>query len=276
MAGQFSYPLEQAQIEAFERDGAIHLPALIDEEWVERGREAGAGDTGVESLDGSGAPEYFLRLRLWEKGEVLRHFCTASPAPGIAAQLVGSDKMNLLYDQLFSIEPGSEDRTIWHHDLPYWPIRGRQVVTIWLALDRIVKENGGLEFIRGSHLWGQRFQPMSTTDGQTYEPFDSGRDDGFVPAPDFDAERDKYEFISFDVDPGDAIAFHALTVHGSHLNATADMKRRAYSMRFTGDDVRYYAGPVWNVYIRNPSLKTGDLMDSEQYPVVFDARSSQP
>ena len=238
MAGQFSYPLEQAQIEAFERDGAIHLPALIDEEWVERGREAGAGDTGVESLD--------------------------------------SDKMNLLYDQLFSIEPGSEDRTIWHHDLPYWPIRGRQVVTIWLALDRIVKENGGLEFIRGSHLWGQRFQPMSTTDGQTYEPFDSGRDDGFVPAPDFDAERDKYEFISFDVDPGDAIAFHALTVHGSHLNATADMKRRAYSMRFTGDDVRYYAGPVWNVYIRNPSLKTGDLMDSGQYPVVFDARSSQP
>ena len=118
MAGQFSYPLEQAQIEAFERDGAIHLPALIDEEWVERGREAGAGDTGVESLDGSGAPEYFLRLRLWEKDEVLRHFCTASPAPGIAAQLVGSDKMNLLYDQLFSIEPGSEDRTIWHRAIP--------------------------------------------------------------------------------------------------------------------------------------------------------------
>ena len=273
MASQFSYPLDEAQIEAFERDGAIHLPKVIDDEWVERGREAGARASGVESIDGSGAPDWFLQLRLWEKDDVLKYFCTESPAPEIAAQLVHSGKMNLLYDQMLAIEPGSGDRTMWHHDLPYWPIRGHKVVTIWLALDRIVKENGGLEFVRGSHLWGKQFYPLSVTDENTYEPFDSGRDDGFVLAPDYDAERDMFEFISFDVEPGDAIAFHALTVHGSHVNATTDMKRRAYSMRFTGDDVRYYAGPVWNVYIRNPSLKTGDPMDSEQYPVVFDAHS---
>lgn len=84
------------------------------------------------------------------------------------------------------------------------------MVTIWLALDRIVRDNGGLEFIRGSHLWGEKFQPMSTNDGYNWYPFDSGQDDGFVSAPNFEMEREKYEFISFDVEPGDAIAFHAI------------------------------------------------------------------
>ena len=46
------------------------------------------------------------------------------------------------------------------------------------------------------------------------------------------------------------------------------MQRRAYAMRFTGETVRYYDGPRWNVYIMNPALESGDPLDSEQYPVV--------
>ena len=150
-----------------------------------------------------------------------------------------------------------------------------QAATIWLALDKIDKSNGGMELIPGSHRWGKRFQPLTSDDDElTHKRLDSDAKDGFSPIPDFDAERDKYEFLSFDVEPGDAIAFHALTVHGSHPNTSNDMPRRAYAIRFTGSEVRYYDGPVWNPYIVNPSLKTGDVLDSDQYPVVFDARAS--
>ena len=266
------YPLEAAQIEAFERDGVVRLPALIGGEWIERGREACARAPLTPTVEGARAPDYFQKLRVWEKDTVFRHFCTASPAPEVAARLVRSDKMNLLYDQMFNIAPGSADRTAWHHDLPFWPVRGTQVVTVWLAFDRIGEENGGLEFIRGSHRWKARFQPYSSANGgQTLEPFESGRDDGFEPIPDFDAKRDEHEILSFDLEPGDALAFHALTVHSSRLNTSAGRQRRAYSMRFTGAEVRYYDGPVWNVYIVNPSLRSGDRLDSEQYPVVYDA-----
>ena len=275
MTGRFEYPLEDAQIEAFDRDGAIHLRSVIDDKRIGRAREACARAAAVETVEGSRGPTYFMRLRLWERDEVFKHFCNAPSITGIAAQLLRSDKLNVLYDQMFSIEPGSGDRTNWHHDLPYWPVTGQQIVTIWLAFDRVTKDNAGLEFVRGSHLWDKQFQPMTIgDDGRTLVPFDSTGDDRFeyVSAPDFDAERHNYDFLSFDLEPGDALAFHPLTVHGSYPNTTTDMPRRAYAMRFTGREIRYYDGPVWNTYIMNPSLKTGDLLDSDQYPIVFDAR----
>ena len=272
MASRYQYPLGEEQIAAFERDGVLHLPGVIGGEWIERGREACDRAPVTPTVEGARAPEYFQKLRVWEKDEVFRHFATASPAPEIAARLVRSTKMNLLYDQMFNIAPASGDRTVWHHDLPYWPVRGTQVVTIWIAFDRITRENGTLEFIRGSHRWKERFQPYQSAEGgQVLEPYESGRDDGFVPVPDIDATRDDYEFLCFDLAPGDALAFHALTVHASYPNTTADRQRRAYSMRFTGEQVRYYDGPVWNIYIVNPALRTGDLLDSAQYPVVYDA-----
>ena len=35
------------------------------------------------------------------------------------------------------------------------------------------------------------------------------------PLPDLDAERDAHEFLAWDMEPGDVIAFHALTLHGA-------------------------------------------------------------
>jgi len=276
MTTRFEYPLLAEQIATFERDGVIHLPGVLDEKSVERGREACAQVPAVETVEGSMADEYFMKLRCWEKNQTFKQICTASALPGIAAQLVRSEKMNVLYDQMFSIAPSSGDRTPWHHDLPYWPVRGAQVVTVWVAFDRVVAENGALEFIRGSHLWEARYQAFSTGEesGDGFMPFESGVSDGVQPIPDFDLQRAEHDIVSFDLEPGDALAFHALSVHASRPNTTANMQRRGYAMRYTGDDVRYYAGPVWNVYIANPTLKTGDRLDSEQYPVVFDSRLS--
>ena len=282
MTDQFKYPLKAAQIEMFERDGMIHLPGVLHDEWVERYREAADRAPALKQLGERNygrrrlwEPEYFMRMRVREKDDIFKHICTASSVPVIAAQLLRSDKINLLYDHMFTIEPGSRDRTPWHHDLPYWPLRGQQAATVWLALDKISKENGAIQLVRVSHRWGKRFQPLTAAsdDELAHERFDSDLEDGFAPIPDFDSQRDNYEILSFDVQPGDAIAFHSLAVHVPYPN-TSDRPRRAYAVRFTGSQVRYYDGPVRNPYIVTPSLKTGDLLDSDQYPVVFDARAS--
>ena len=273
MASQFPYRLSQTQLDTFEKDGVLHLPKVIDDEWMTRGREACEHVPAIETVEGARAPEYFMKLRVWENHEVFRHFCYDESITGIAAQLTKSQKLNLLYDQMFNIAPGSGDRTVFHNDLPYWPIRGRQVVTIWVAFDKVVKENGAMEFFRGSHLWEKRYRPVSTNGpGTEFIPFEST--DPYDTEPDWEAEREKHETLMYELEPGDALAFHPLVVHGSNANVSHDMQRRAYAMRFTGTEVTYYDGPVWNVYIMNPALKTGDPLDSTQYPTVYDARSA--
>ncbi|MGD9741099.1 MAG: phytanoyl-CoA dioxygenase family protein [Dongiaceae bacterium] len=262
------YRVTPEQIAAYETDGAVLLPQVADPHWIERCR-AGIERALVDDASDA-ASAYFLRLRVWEKDPDLRDFCLKSPVPAIAAQLLQSDKINMLYDQVFVKEPGTDAPTPWHNDQPYWPVRGSQVVTLWVAFDPVTLENGGLEFIRGSHKLAKWYRPYtSDDDGNVTEQFHGDDDDKYEDLPDFDAERDKHDLLSWEMKPGDAIAFHAFTVHGARGNRRRDTRRRAYAIRMTGREVRYYGGKVWNQYIMNPALKTGDPLDSAQYPVLF-------
>lgn len=262
------YRVTPEQITAYEADGAVLLPQVADAGWVERCR-AGIERSLTDNKTGE-ASAYFLRLRVWESDPDLRDFCMDSPVPAIAAQLLHTDKINMLYDQVFVKEPGTDAPTPWHNDQPYWPVRGSQVVTLWIAFDPVTLENGGLEFIRGSHKLSKWYRPYTSDDsGNVTEQFHGDEDDSYDELPDFNTDRDQYEILSWEMKPGDAIAFHALTVHGARGNKRRDARRRAYAIRMTGRDVRYYGGKVWNQYIMNPALKTGDPLDSTQYPVLF-------
>ena len=61
--------------------------------------------------------------------------------------------------------------------------------------------------------------------------------------PDIDANREDYEIASFEMAPGDAIAFHFLTVHGAPGNASVTARRRAFAHRWVGDDIRFKVRP---------------------------------
>ena len=256
------YLIDEQKRHDFERDGVVLLPGVIDAEWQDKLREA------VEiALDKS--ENYFRRLRVWQDVPILAEYCRNSPAPGIVAQLLDTDKVNLFYDQVFVKEPDSQTATPWHNDQPYWPVRGWQVMTLWLALDPISSENGAMEFIRGSHRWQRWFQPfLAANNGGVAEDYVS--DENFEPLPDFDANRDQYEILSWDMQPGDVLAFHALTVHGACGNNCSEQRRRAYAVRYTGQDARYYIGPAINPRLINATLKHGDVLDSSQFPAVFE------
>ena len=68
-------------------------------------------------------------VRIWETDPDFREFCLHSNLPELAANILGCERINLLYDQLFVKEPSTPNTTRWHNDQPYWPIRGRDVVS---------------------------------------------------------------------------------------------------------------------------------------------------
>ena len=68
---------------------------------------------------------------------------------------------------------------------------------------------------------------------------------------------------------GDAVLFNFKTVHGSSVNKTLK-SRRAFSMRFIGDDVRYIdrKGPTSPPF-DGINLRSGDLMREDWFPKIF-------
>ncbi len=257
------------QMTDFERDGVVCLRGVIDVDWIDRLRVAIDRDMANPGAEDYGYPSGFYGNRgLWKLHPECDDYCRNSPLPALAARFFGAGEVRLYFDQLFVKEPGSLSPTPWHNDQPYWAISGAQVMSFWLALDSVTQESGAVEYIGGSHRWNRWFQPASFADtDRDHMDYEQNKD--YEPVPDFDAQREELNVISFDVEPGDIIAFHALTVHGAGGNKTADRRRRGYTVRYIGDDVRYDPRAGTNKKTRVPGLQPGAVMDHARYPLVW-------
>lgn len=263
--------ITQEHIDQYWADGATVLRDVIDVSWQERLAAAIERDIANpgpwdHSYDVAGG-RFHGNLRVWQNDPDFAAFCLDSPAVEIAQTFLRADRLNLLYDQLFVKEAGADHRTRWHNDQPYWPVSGRDVISVWVALDHTTAENGRLEFVRGSHEWDRWFQP---------EPFGPNRGTSmyeqnpeYEKMLDIEADRDAYDIITWDVEPGDVYVFSAMTVHGAPGNATTDRRRRGYTVRYCGNDVYYDPRLGISTPVLVDGLQAGDRLDSEQCPLVF-------
>ena len=262
--------IDESLVETYERDGAVCLRSMVSGEFLEGAQAAFNDILRTESREPEVAP-YFSRQRVWEWEPRLRAVCLDSRLPEAAAILMRATAVNLLYDQAFIKRPGSNARTAWHNDLPNWPFRGSQMVTLWVALDTIGVSTGTLEFVRGSHVWNRWYPPFYTdVDGRLTGLHATAHEPQFDQhPPDIEADRESYDIVSWELEPGDVVAFNALTVHGATGHASTKTQRRGYSIRYAGPDVRYYSGEVRNVTISCPTLHTGDRLVATQYPLAY-------
>ena len=188
----------------------------------------------------------------------------------MAARLMGSSTARFFHEHVLVKEPQTESRTPWHHDLPYYCIDGTQTVSFWTPLDPVPR-SVCLELVVGSHRWGKSFLPKKFV-GIDYEREGEALD----AMPDIDARRDEFEIASFDMAPGDAIAFHFLTVHGAPGNASESARRRAFAHRWVGDDIRFrirggeVSPPFPEAHRR---LRDGDPLDDPEFPLVWAANA---
>lgn len=262
-------------VAALRRDGAAVLRGVVPMEWIERMRGAieveMTGDSPTAAEYGRKAGRFYGDFFIWRHNPDFRAFATESPLPALAARLMESRGVNLFYDQLFVKEPGSIERTPWHQDLPYWPVKGLQIVSIWVPFDRATPDNGVVAYIQGSHLWGRTFRPQA---------FDNANAGAFASSPyeilpDIDAEPAQYRFLSWSLEPGDVLVHLGLTIHGAPGNATANVRRRALALRYTGDDARYDPRPGTfmdmqqvRAHIPAPGLAVDAPMGGPLFPLI--------
>jgi phytanoyl-CoA hydroxylase len=125
----------------------------------------------------------------------------------------------------FNKPPGTEHPTPPHQDNYYFCLHPPQVVTIWLALEKVDAENGCLRYVRGSHQRGIRPHGLSQILGFSQAITDYG-------------EADRALEVEIELEPGDAVAHHGNTIHRAEPNRSANRHRRAFAMVYRGASCR--------------------------------------
>ncbi|MFM9865816.1 MAG: phytanoyl-CoA dioxygenase family protein [Micropepsaceae bacterium] len=190
---------------------------------------------GVDTDDARG--RFMVETGTWTRDPSLLSLAASSALPSIAGELLGAQAIRFYDDQIFVKEPGAVDRTAFHQDLGYFNIDGDQGCVVWAPVDAANRDSGVLGYVRGSHLWGKTFKP-NTFMSRLPLPNAEGDD-----LPDIDNNEHDYDIVYFDVEPGDVVIHHLRTVHGSHGNSSTTRTRRAASLRYVGEQVRYRNRP---------------------------------
>lgn len=201
----------------------------------------------------------------WQRIEPLERFIRTSPAAAIAGELLGCEQIRLYHDHVLVKEPGTRQRTPWHQDLPYYNVEGRLNVSMWCPVDPVSRAST-LEFVAGSHL-GPWYMPRTFLDGQA-KWFPEG---SLADLPDIDADPQRFRILAWDLQPGDAVFFHMLTLHAAG-GVDGPGRRRVLSVRFLGEDM-VHAPRQWATSPVFPGLEdelpAGAPLDHPLFPVLW-------
>ena len=263
--------IAETDIRALESDGAICLRNMFSEKW--RALIAGGiardlahpGPYARTQSDPDDPGFFFTDYYAWRHTPELERFARESPGAAIAAKLTRSAQINYFFDGVFVKNPGTTKKTNWHQDQVYYNVDGNQIVVLWIPIDPVTTETC-LSFVRASHRWGKNFIPVLLKDSRVPE----GLGPEYVPAPDVEAERENYDILTWDMKPGDCIAFHPMMLHGAAGNSLK-IQRRALQTTWLGDDCVYAVRPVEvEPRIEGRPFKAGErLTDESIFPKVW-------
>lgn len=247
------------------------MPQLFERPWlqlIENGiNRVLANSSRKQRFFEGTAGEFIDTTRNFDLTPEFQRFCYDSPLADMMSVLLGSDRVWLLFDHVFVKDGGDCERTPWHQDLPYWPVEGTKIGSMWITLDAIPKHEC-LEFVRGSHL------------GPMYDGFDPARvnedptlpyyGEGLPRLPNIEATRDQWDIVSWDITPGDVVILHPGVIHGGGQTSEG-RRRRTLSVRIFGDDVVFAERPKTRATApRTPGLelvlKPGDPLRHPYYP----------
>ncbi len=251
-------------ITSYQRDGVVLVPGLFAQhvETLRAGVErnmAQPGPFASENQRGGETGRFFDDYCNWQRipefGQVARDPAIASAA----AALMGSERVQLFHDHVLVKEPGTSMATPWHQDAPYYFVEGQHTVSFWVPLDPV--REASLRCVAGSHRWEKDVLPTRWAKGDAF--FDP---EPYMPVPDPDAEG--MPVVEYQMQPGDAVAFHFRTLHGARGNSS-ESRRRAFSLRLVGDDARYVARPgPTSPPFPGHDMAPGQVLREDWFPVL--------
>jgi ectoine hydroxylase-related dioxygenase (phytanoyl-CoA dioxygenase family) len=254
----------------YQRDGAVCIRQLFTPDEVELLK------TGIEANLANPSPRGMVASRPDDPGRFFEDFCNwqdipqfkrfifDTPLAALAQRLMQSTTVRLYHDHLLVKEPGTRQRTPWHQDQPYYNVDGLQNISFWIPVDPVPRAST-LEFIAGSHR-GPWLMPRTFMTNQA-KWFPEGT---LAELPDIENHREDFPILGWDLQPGDLVCFHMLSLHAS-AGVDGTNRRRVYSVRFLGDDMTHAPRP----WVTSPpfpgldqALPAGAPMHHPLFPLI--------
>ena len=255
-------------IEAYQRDGAVLVKGLFAD-WIDeiaQGIEQNMAEPGpyaAENLQDGERGRFFDDYCNWTRIPAFEEVIRKSNAASVAAQLMSSGEAQFFHDHVLVKEPGTTKATPWHQDGPYYFVEGEQTVSFWTTVEPVT--DATLRCVAGSHRWPKPVLPTRWLKEDKFYP----NEEDYIPVPDPDAEDMKV--LEWDLEPGDAVAFNFKTLHGARGN-TSTQRRRAFSLRFVGDDARYVERPGrTSPPFPGHAMRAGERLREDWFPVLWPA-----
>lgn len=229
-------------LQRYREDGVVCLPKLFNAEMLELARQgfewslANPSPAAQQLFPEDGTVFYqdlFNTLSWPHYDPLLRK----AGLGAVMARLWGCENVWFFFEQVFH-KKGASRRTPWHQDTSYFPVDGADMSVLWISLDPVPLPQA-LEFVRGSHRGRLYNGSAFTGDDDTAPLYDAAE---MPRLPDIEADRSRFDIVSWPIEPGDALVFHPSTLHGGG-HTEAEGERRTISLRFFGDDCNFVQRP---------------------------------
>ena len=258
--------LSDLEIDFYQDQGAIVIKNVFNP-WIDllrQGFEKVLNEPGPHARENVEDKEgrFFEDYCNWERISEFKKFAEESPAAQIVAEATDSKSIQLFHEHIFVKNPGTAKETPWHQDMPYYCVDGNDTGSFWIPLDPVTKENS-LKVLLGSHKFPKLVRPTKwSNDKPWYKD-----NDNFIDM--VDISKMENNILSSEMNIGDAILFNFKVLHSSSGN-TAKIPRRAFSMRFIGDDIKYIdRGGETSPPFKGINLHDGAKMREDWFPVVW-------
>jgi ectoine hydroxylase-related dioxygenase (phytanoyl-CoA dioxygenase family) len=157
----------------------------------------------------------------------------------IAADLIGGP-VKFYHSKINFKLPHGGAEIGWHQDWPVFPHTNTNLVAISVPLNASRAGNGCLQTIPGTHKLGPR---SHWHEGKYLLNCNASM-----------TEEDFRQVVNNELDPGDIVAHHGLSLHGSSQNRSDDL-RTTYIIQYAAADAFAYTAPVVDSRHRNAMVR---------------------
>jgi hypothetical protein len=243
----------------YKEDGVIHIPGVLNKEWLEYLR--GATDWQVQnphfwSTAGVASGMYdYIQRSVWASNDAFANFLYYSPVASALAGVANAKELRLSTD-LLMVNPNSGFK--WHQDNQNGPIDAfaeNTALRWWITMDDSPADHGYPVYLKGSQRNG------TVTDEAVFVDLER---DGLLAYP---------EMLEFKPKAGDLLVWHSRSIHkidGAPSRDWGQRRRRVLGGTVAVDDAKYLTkGRALFSDMGSHGLEEGVPLKHAYFPIIY-------